>query len=79
MYRPNFAPGCATVDRFPEVHLDWLLFGEDAVSTSPTSIKKTSSSKKEHVHIPPQTPSPEKQIDRIIIFYDDGSFEAYES
>ncbi len=77
--KPSLEFVLKVVDRFPEVHLNWLLFGDEDLNTSPTSSKTTSTSKKEQVGVSPQTPSYKKQIDRIIIFYEDGSFEAFES
>ncbi|MBU2946352.1 helix-turn-helix domain-containing protein [Zobellia uliginosa] len=67
---------------FPEVNLYWLLNGKGSFpSDSEKQIVKTPSSPKPKIEsdeTPTRTiPSPEKKIDKIVIFYIDGSFDAY--
>lgn len=66
------------VRTFPEVNLYWLLNGKgsfpDNEKSSPTPVP----SKKSIVKTEGATNSEsKKQIDRIIIFYSDGSFDSY--
>lgn len=67
------------IKTFPEVNLYWLLKGEGKfpsdktetlTPTSPTSLKKEKQLA--------QKRTTEKTIEKIIIFYTDGSFKAYQ-
>tara|TARA_R110000868_G_scaffold4211_13_gene26639 strand:+ start:42528 stop:42902 length:375 start_codon:yes stop_codon:yes gene_type:complete len=64
---------------FPEVNLYWLLNGKGAFpSKSEKSISTAtpiSDVTKEHVAF--KKKSTQKNIEKVIIFYDDGSFESY--
>ncbi len=69
------------VKTFPEVNLYWLLNGKGSFPTSAHSETEMDSSPK--VHLTPESglASPmsktEKTIEKIIIFYSDGSFKSY--
>ncbi|QNJ98666.1 helix-turn-helix transcriptional regulator [Constantimarinum furrinae] len=81
------------IQKFPEVELYWLLNGKGSFPAQSKTIQETSSS--EHNEpLPkneskpasrsasasiPVTGNSEKEIDRVIIFYKDGSFKAYEN
>tara|TARA_R110002051_G_scaffold290992_6_gene354827 strand:- start:1729 stop:2100 length:372 start_codon:yes stop_codon:yes gene_type:complete len=67
------------ISAFPEVNLYWLLNGKGtfpsklekqipATHTPPEIVKENSVSRKT---------TSKKNIEKVIIFYDDGSFEAY--
>tara|TARA_R110002050_G_scaffold16019_2_gene49074 strand:- start:174534 stop:174908 length:375 start_codon:yes stop_codon:yes gene_type:complete len=64
---------------FPEVNLYWLLNGKGSFpSKSEKSISTAtpiSDVTKEHVAL--KKKSTQKNIEKVIIFYDDGSFESY--
>lgn len=74
---------------FPEVHLDWLLHGKETFpkkqTTAPIEQQTiTPSPKNTHTekqgpksHLPSKPLNPKKSIDKIVIFYTDGSFESY--
>lgn len=67
---------------FPEVELYWLMNGKgnfpstmkDSTAKKSSNVEQTSNSKKKEL-----TPSKEKSIDRIVIFYSDGSFQNFEN
>lgn len=65
---------------FPEVELYWLLNGK-GIFPKPVEIEKTTPTPSKQ-NIPKQiksiTDSPQKKIERIVIFYSDGSFENFE-
>lgn len=72
--KPSLEFVMKVINTYPEVNLYWLLNGKGSFpsKTSPLST-------------PPSTPAVEtgegqfkKAMRKIIIFYDDGSFEAYE-
>ncbi len=82
------------VKSFPEVELYWLLNGKGSFPSSPTTTKSESSKdtpkpsstelRNPHTEISNSNlPIPEngkgKQIQRIVIFYTDGSFDAFEN
>lgn len=77
------------VDTFPEVDLYWILKGEGRFPASKkSSIKVAAPAPKvvvpasasvvpdEKVEVP--TPMAEEAIDRIVIFYKDGTFKSYQ-
>ena len=71
--KPSLEFVLKVVKNFPEVNLYWLLNGKGSfpAKASPTPSKPTLS--------PSTPPEPkDKTIKRIIILYDDGSFEAFE-
>lgn len=78
------------VKSFPEVELYWLLNGKGSfpkteVSTSPTSQNPSEEIRKIEKESEPVSPaqsflknnSATKRISKIVIFYEDGSFEAF--
>ncbi len=84
------------LQKFPEITMDWLVFGKgsfpsDGASKSVEKIQKpdpTPTLKKPQNLISEAVQEPEKlpelksgsqQIDRIVIFYADGTFKAYEN
>ncbi|WP_033958236.1 helix-turn-helix domain-containing protein [Psychroserpens jangbogonensis] len=67
---------------FPEVELYWLMNGKgkfptesNNVSHSPNNVSDTFSESK----LPQIVNSSDKSIDRIVIFYKDGSFQNFEN
>ncbi|NJW53262.1 helix-turn-helix transcriptional regulator [Salinimicrobium oceani] len=80
------------INAFPEVELYWLLNGKGTfpkkdsaapVETKKPEVKKpaddlfTSTRDPENIPVPP--PAQGKIIQKIVIFYSDGSFEAYQN
>ncbi|GAB1855597.1 helix-turn-helix transcriptional regulator [Flavobacteriaceae bacterium MHTCC 0001] len=73
---------------FPEVELYWLLNGKgtfpktDTIQVANSSTPSLFTQPKEPPVVSPQKPkldNKEKHIERIVIFYSDGSFENYEN
>lgn len=80
--------------KFPEIDKDWLLFGKGNFPTTlqkekPTSDEKTSKAKppenldlfsnsKSGANLPVET-SANKKVDKIVFFYNDGTFNVYEN
>ncbi len=68
------------IKAFPEVNLYWLLNGKGSFPSTPkntlTSPTPASISKSKQT-VTTSAPSPEKTIEKIIIFYSDGSFKSY--
>tara|TARA_R110002050_G_scaffold41657_4_gene100822 strand:+ start:249 stop:662 length:414 start_codon:yes stop_codon:yes gene_type:complete len=81
--------------KFPEVDMDWLLFGKgnfpSTLQTNPTEVKnKPGSPEKKPIDLfssetiseapkrQPIIPS-DKQIDKIVFFYTDGTFNVYQN
>ncbi|MCG2461349.1 helix-turn-helix domain-containing protein [Flavobacteriaceae bacterium F89] len=67
------------VTEFPEVNLYWLLYGQgsfpdEKIKNGPTSLNKNIKNKDNH-----SPDSKEKPIKKVIIFYKDGSFDAYDN
>lgn len=67
------------VATFPEVELHWFLYGKGTFPQKPKTAvpidtQTTKSNKTEADKIPIADP---RTIDKIIIFYSDGSFKAY--
>lgn len=68
---------------FPEVELYWLLNGKGVFPKTETghisnTNKTFENEKADYNKIPPQT-NPDKTIERIIIFYSDGSFKNFQN
>lgn len=67
---------------FPEVELYWLMNGKGKF---PSAVKSTSENKTSDVKLSSSitakdvTPQTHKSIDRIVIFYSDGSFQNFEN
>lgn len=70
------------VKAFPEVNLYWLLNGkgnfpaENKKEVPPTRISESSLLEVKEL-ARPSTKDPQKAIDKIVIFYSDGSFKSY--
>ncbi|MEW4924531.1 helix-turn-helix transcriptional regulator [Algibacter sp. 2305UL17-15] len=68
------------LNTFPEVELYWLLNGKGSFpkkkvsETTPSALPKSNAIEKQK----DSKKSNEKKIDRIVIFYSDGSFENFE-
>ncbi|WP_091867752.1 helix-turn-helix domain-containing protein [Pricia antarctica] len=78
--KPSLEFVLKVVKNFPEVNLYWLLNGKgtfpsetsEKVSPTPYPSKPSDDLNTKAVK------NPEKTIERIVIFYSDGSFEAYD-
>ena len=80
--RPSLDFVMKVVQRFPEVDLYWLLFGNEAnamKSPTPSSISEAPAKKKIQTKNKPQPvlATDTKDIVKIIWFYKDGSFDAF--
>ncbi|WP_411030856.1 helix-turn-helix domain-containing protein [Spongiimicrobium sp. 3-5] len=82
--KPSLEFVMKVVQAFPEVNLYWLLNGkgvfpsESTKPSSPSAQRATKNiSKKIVATSAAPTAKEEKTIEKIIIFYDDGSFEPY--
>ena len=73
------------VKEFDEVELYWLLNGKGSFPDSPSEVEETMPFSKEDVSSPSQVNISQpaigntKEIERIVVFYKDGSFKAYTS
>lgn len=83
--------------KFPEVNLDWLLFGKGTFPvSSETAVATTSKNQKPNTgsevsqnlftdangeigQKSPQITHPSETIEKIVIFYSDGSFKVYQN
>ncbi len=72
--KPSLEFVLKVVKSFPEVNLYWLLNGKGnfpaSSSPAPASVKKVV----QH----PEQPKVDRSIQKIVIFYSDGSFEAFD-
>ena len=68
------------VDSFAEVNLYWLLYGKGSFPnkeekpSTPTSIKTSAKISEEKSLTKTNS---KKNVEKVILFYDDGSFESY--
>ena len=62
---------------YPDVDLYWLLNGTGNFPSQEKSITKTTVNKAETPSLPPDQKLSNQEIDRVIIFYKDGSFKNY--
>jgi transcriptional regulator with XRE-family HTH domain len=60
---------------FSEIDLQWLLYGKGNFPNSFT--EKNASEKVNHSKVPTSTTIQEKAVERIIIFFTDGTFKNY--
>lgn len=84
------------LEKFPEVEMNWLLFGKgnfpntlenkpetlSAKKPSPNKEKNLDSFSTENKSVKKrftQSDEEERQVEKIVIFYDDGSFNIYEN
>lgn len=79
--KPSLEFVLKVIKTFPEVNLYWLLNGKGTFPTSttdhskaPSPIQKTVISKE---NMPAAQSVTQKKIEKIIIFYSDGSFKSY--
>jgi transcriptional regulator with XRE-family HTH domain len=85
--KPSLEFVLKVLQKYPEVELYWLLNGKGAFPseekyTQPPPIPKiqnTNVTEIEASYSEKTTSSVDKTIDRIVIFYKDGSFKAYEN
>ena len=59
---------------FPEVELYWLLNGKGEFPSAKRETSKKIGASEDH-----SAPSTIKEIERIVVFYKDGSFNSYEN
>lgn len=89
--KPSLEFVMKVVKHFPEVELYWLLNGkgtfpasEEKINTTPSEVKIeesniASAQIKQQIATPLSDNKASKEIERIIIFYKDGSFKEYRS
>ncbi|RMA64475.1 helix-turn-helix domain-containing protein [Ulvibacter antarcticus] len=84
--KPSLEFVMKVLQKYPEVELYWLLNGKGSFPSEKkiTSAPLQKLDKKEIIDIPSnfsevKTTTSEKQIERIVVFYRDGSFKAYEN
>lgn len=66
------------IEAFPDVDLNWLLFGNGSFLESPSENQEPPSFVPiEKNNIDPGTNTKEKEIDRIVVLYKDGTFKTY--
>ncbi len=87
--KPSLEFVMKVVDAYPEVNLYWLLHGEgefpaqEKIEEPTTLFSAPETAKPKELASAPMPRIPDlknaaiKQIDRIVIFYSDGSFESY--
>lgn len=76
--KPSLEFVLKVVQSFPEVNLYWLLNGKGSFPSSTSvseNIKVQNSPKEEIIELKPK--EEKKSIEKIIIFYTDGSFDSY--
>ncbi|MFD2823612.1 helix-turn-helix domain-containing protein [Lacinutrix iliipiscaria] len=64
---------------FPEVELYWLMNGKGNFPSEAKTVEKVEKIEMAPKSIQSKNSSSEKEIDRIIIFYKDGSFQNFEN
>jgi len=66
------------IEAFPDVDLNWLLFGNGSFLEGLSENQEPSSFVPiEKNNIDPGTNTKEKEIDRIVVLYKDGTFKTY--
>jgi len=63
------------VHAYPEVNLYWLLYGEGAFPISTST--QVSENMKPKAQTKPTTETTEKKIEKVMVFYTDGTFSSY--
>jgi len=67
------------VHSYPEIDINWLLFGKEVDQAPLTPQTNTSTSIQEVQNTAPQMPSnSSSEIEKIIVFYKNGVFKTYE-
>jgi plasmid maintenance system antidote protein VapI len=62
---------------FPEVDLYWLLEGKGSFPREAKKIPQESSTAENNKDLSPPNPKGSKSVKKIVLLYDDGSFESY--
>ncbi|NNM23657.1 MAG: helix-turn-helix transcriptional regulator [Flavobacteriaceae bacterium] len=83
--KPSLEFVMKVLDQFPEIELYWLLNGKgsfpstlpDSAKEEPASSIPEKSAPEKKLEIPPPAEPNDTEIDKIVIFYKDGSFKAY--
>lgn len=65
------------VQNFPEVNLYWLLNGKGSFPHEVKQEIPKPSNKSQGMDVPQKHSNGRKKIERIVIFYSDGSFDTY--
>ncbi len=78
--KPSLEFVLKVLSSYPEVELYWLLNGKGSFPKNDTTEKSTPPlpSLQTQNKMTPSNSSNQKKIDRIVIFYSDGSFENFE-
>lgn len=63
------------VQAYPEVDLYWLLYGQGEFPKTESTTTSPQTTLNQKSNIP--TPTPEKEIEKILLFYSDGTFSAH--
>lgn len=63
------------VQAYPEVDLYWLLYGQGEFPKVLSTVAPAQKTPKPKSNIP--TPTTEKEIEKILLFYTDGTFSAH--
>ena len=64
-------------DTFKEVDLNWLLYGKGEFPSGTKTNTISTTPIDQQVSNPPATTNSKKSIDRIVIFYKDGTFKNF--
>lgn len=76
--KPSLEFVLKVIQSFPEVNLYWLLNGKGSFPSSTSDVENKPKQNINKKEITIQKPTEEKKsIDKIIIFYTDGSFKSY--
>lgn len=80
------------LQNFPEVSIDWLVLGKGVFPSLPSAAEKIPQEKKSESpppdlfsealpekELPSTKPDNKKQVERIAIFFSDGTFKIYEN
>ena len=84
--KPSLEFVMKVLQKYPEVELYWLLNGKgefpsEKKPTSPLTpeLQNSTTEKNEASFLEKTSQNADKKIDRIVIFYKDGSFKSYEN
>jgi len=77
--KPSLEFVLKVVHSYPEIDINWLLFGKEVDQAPLTPQTNTSTSIQEVQNTAPQMPSnSSSEIEKIIVFYKNGVFKTYE-
>lgn len=79
--KPSLEFVLKVIKAFPEVNLYWLLNGKGVFPSDNKERSLPTTSKKQEIKSKPEkaaTQNNTKSIEKIVIFYSDGSFKAYD-